>query len=212
MADLTSKLAGSIQKSMSGFGAGIKGAFMSANPAGFGLAMKGIQNVMATQVMIQKKDFEQRQRDRQFAEETNNEQKKLFTDILSVLNDIKKALGAGTGSKGADPEKSGGFSGFAKALAGIIATLTSLFKGLIKGIKDYILFWEDALLLLKGGWAKILGFFDDLLKALKEGPIGKLFKAFATLFDDLLKIIKEGPIGKFFGCVGKYFVYILLLI
>jgi len=92
MADLTSKLAGSIQKSMSGFGAGIKGAFMSANPAGFGLAMKGIQSVMASQVTMQKRDFAQRQQDRQFAEENANEQKKVTSDMLGTLHSIDNTL------------------------------------------------------------------------------------------------------------------------
>ena len=111
MADLTSKLADSIKKSMSGFGAGIKGSFMSANPAGFGLAMKGIQSAMSRQMTLQTRDFAQRQQDRQFAEEKANEQNKITSDMLGTLHSIdgtlKKILGSLTSGGGGDDSERG---------------------------------------------------------------------------------------------------------
>ena len=98
--DLGKTIAGSISQSLSGFGAGLKGAAMAGNPAVFGPALASLTKMM-------KADQTQRQRDRAFEEEKSLEQKKLFTDILGeqkktnqTLSDILKALlGFGKGDE-----------------------------------------------------------------------------------------------------------------
>ena len=212
MADLTSKLAGSIQKSMSGFGAGIKGAFMSANPAGFGLAMKGIQSVMASQVSMQKKDFAERQRDRQFVEENANEQRKIDSEKLSTLrsmdNTLKKILDELKKAKdNAEPSKStakkilGGLTPDKNTLGQVAAGaaaasvykaakqwedffsgLLNAIKGLINGLKS--IFSGD------GALANLIKRINDLFK--EEGALGSLFKKFKDLFAE------EGALGRLF--------------
>jgi len=213
MADLTSKLADSITKSMSGFGAGIKGAFMSANPAGFGLAMKGIQSVMATQVSLQKKEFAQRQQDRQFAEENANEQRKIDSDKLGTLRSmddtLKKILAALTKTPG-----TGDDSKLKQAGRGILnnvpdkntlgqIALGALAASIYKAAKQWADFFKslaDSIRGLINGLKNIFsgeGALANLIKRIKdlfaeEGALGKLFKRLKDLFAE------EGALGKLF--------------
>ena len=231
MADLTSKLADSIKKSMSGFGAGIKGSFMSANPAGFGLAMKGIQSVMNSQIAFQKKDFDQRQRDRQFAEENANEQKKVTNDMLGTLHSIDNTLkrmlqlslagvkkeewspkfnlkallgGAGVataGGKVADAMKDG------KTAKTFVDTLSDIFKGikesLLAAFRILAKFFSSLPGMLMEGIKNLIKFFKDLPGNLIEG-----FKNLVKFFKELPGNLVEGfrNLIKFFNELpGKMF-------
>jgi hypothetical protein len=211
MADLTSKLADSIKKSMSGFGAGIKGSFMSANPAGFGLAMKGIQSAMSRQMTMQTRDFAQRQQDRQFAEEKANEQNKITSDMLGTLHSIdgtlKKILGSLTSGGGGDDSERGAKK--AKSLidpnkktmgqiaAGVAAASVykaakqwaNFFKGLIESIKGLI----NGLKNIFSGEGAIANLFKNIKNLFsEEGALGSLFKKFKNLFAE------EGALGSLF--------------
>ena len=211
MADLTSKLADSIKKSMSGFGAGIKGSFMSANPAGFGLAMKGIQSAMSRQMTMQTRDFAQRQQDRQFAEEKANEQNKITSDMLGTLHSIdgtlKKILGSltsgGDGDDRAlakkakslmdDPNK----KTMGQIAAGVAAASVykaakqwaNFFKGLIDSIKGLINGLKN-IFSGEGALANLIKKLKDLFS--EEGALGSLFKKFKDLFAE------EGALGSLF--------------
>ena len=200
MADLTSKLADSIKKSMSGFGAGIKGSFMSANPAGFGLAMKGIQSAMSRQMTMQTRDFAQRQQDRQFAEEKANEQNKITSDMLGTLHSIdgtlKKILGSLTsGGGGDDPERgakkllknASGKTTLGEVAAGVLAASA------YKAAKQWADFFRGLINAIKG----LVNGFKNLFS--EEGAIANLFKNIKNLFSE------EGALGNFIKKVKDLF-------
>lgn len=214
MADLTSKLAGSIQKSMSGFGAGIKGAFMSANPAGFGLAMKGIQSVMASQVSMQKKDFAERQRDRQFAEENANEQKKVTSDMLGTLhsidNTLKRMLALSLNNLNKDKVEDSPL----KKLLNVVLPAAAAGAGAAKAAdaladgKKTKTFFDTLGDIFKGLKESLLAAFKYLIKFFTELPgllmtgIKNLIKFFKELPDNLMaglknliKFFKELPVN-----------------
>ena len=200
MADLTSKLADSIKKSMSGFGAGIKGSFMSANPAGFGLAMKGIQSAMSRQMTMQTRDFAQRQQDRQFAEEKANEQNKITSDMLGTLHSIdgtlKKILVAVTSGGGGDDSERGAKKLLKNASGG--PTLGEVAAGVLaasayKAAKQWADFFRGLINAIKG----LVNGFKNLFS--EEGAIANLFKNIKNLFSE------EGALGNFIKKVKDLF-------
>lgn len=79
---LVGKLGEQINKQVTGFATGMKGAFVSANPALLGPAIGSIEKALKGQNEALRKDREERRAEKGFAEENANEQRKLFTDIL----------------------------------------------------------------------------------------------------------------------------------
>ncbi len=212
--DLGKTIAGSISKSLSGFGAGLKGAAIAGNPAVFGPALESIAKMM-------KSDQNQRQRDRAFEEEKSLEQRKLFTDILGeqkktnqTLSDILKALlGLGKGDENS-------FLNFLKNLALAIAgafakgfdKLVKLFRGFLDLFKtkfdDILARFKSILRFLEDGLArlgKIVDFIGDVLRSLGDGLLRFLdfLKNLRVKFpslDNLFKFFEDLPkrFGDFF--------------
>ncbi len=212
--DLGKTIAGSISQSLSGFGAGLKGAAMAGNPAAFAPAFASLAKMM-------KVDQTQRQRDRAFEEEKSLEQKKLFTDILgeqkktnSILSDLLKAfLGFGKGDENS-------FLNFLKNLALAIAgafakgfdKLLKLFRGFLDAFNtkfdDILARFRRILKFLEDGLArlgKIVNFITDVLRGLGDGLLRFLdfLKNLRVKFpslDNLFKFFEDLPrrFGDFF--------------
>lgn len=193
---LASKISGSINKSVSGFMGGIKGSFMAANPAGFaaiGGAFAGIEKALTQQTKESKKEREERRKEKAFDEEKSNEQKKLFTDILSELKEVnenlKKLLKSFT-----DKEKSP-FKEMLTALGAMLAQflkdfgdkvgkLIDFLADLFKGLRSSI---DDLLKGLKAFFDRIKSGFDDF-----ERPkfIDDIMRAIKNIFDDIARGLK----------------------
>jgi hypothetical protein len=158
---LASKITGSIKGAAGNFLGGVKGSFIGANPAVFAPVVAGLQKAFESQTKEIKKDREERKREKAFDEEKNNEQRKLFTDILGQLkeiNDTLKNLLKAFTSKDKSPWK--------EMLAGLAALLSK--------------FLED----LNGKLGKFLDFLADIFRGLKTG-LDDLGKLLSKLFDDL---------------------------
>ena len=94
---LGSTISSKVSSSISGFGAGAKSAFISANPALFGPAANLIENqfkkISSTQEKSDRKS-EEREKSRQgFFEESDREQKKYQNDMLGSIDGIEKNKG-----------------------------------------------------------------------------------------------------------------------
>jgi len=212
--DLGKTIAGSISQSLSGFGAGLKGAAMAGNPAVFGPALASLTKMM-------KADQTQRQRDKAFEEEKSLEQKKLFTDILGeqkktnqTLSDILKAL------LGFGKSDENSFLNFLKNLGLAIAgafvkgfdKLLKLFRGFLDLFKtkfdDILARFRSILRFLEDGLArlgKIVNFIGDVLRGLGNGLLRFLdfLKNLRVKFpslDNLFKFFEDLPrrFGDFF--------------
>ena len=225
--DLGKTIAGSISQSLSGFGAGLKGAAMAGNPAVFGPALASLTKMM-------KADQTQRQRDRAFEEEKSLEQKKLFTDILGeqkktnqTLSDILKALlGFGKGDENS-------FLNFLKNLALAIAgafakgfdKLLKLFRGFLDLFKtkfdDILARFRKILKFLEDGLArlgKIVNFIGDVLRGLGDGLLRFLdfLKNLRVKFpslDNLFKFFEDLPkrFGDFFKNIFDSSIFFFML-
>lgn len=181
---ISSKVTGSV----SNFASGAKSAFVSANPAVFGPALSGLGKMLTAQSQKERKeDKEKEQRKRGFDEENQNEQRKLFTDILGELKEqteyLKKILEALTKDK----------KGF--GLGSLLAALGQLAKSLIDKLKKL---FDN----LRG---KLKGFFDDLLKFFKKIP--EFFRNLLKGLDDFIKSLrlKFPKVFAFFDDIGKFF-------
>ena len=212
--DLGKTIAGSISQSLSGFGAGLKGAAIAGNPAAFA-------PVFASLAKMMKADQTQRQRDRAFDEEKSLEQKKLFTDILgeqkktnSILSDILKAI------LGQGKDEQNSFLNFLKNLALAIAgafakgfeKLLKLFRGFLDALNtkldDILARFRGILRFLEDGLArlgKIVNFITDVLRGLGNGLLRFLdfLKNLRVKFpslDNLFKFFEDLPrrFGDFF--------------
>jgi hypothetical protein len=179
MADssLVGKLGDQIGKQISGFASGMKGAFVSANPALLGPALGSIEKALKNQTSALRKEQEQRRAERGIAEENANEQRKLYTDILGEQKEsndyLKKILEALLGKGKED-------SWWKNLLAPLLA--------LAKALKD--------------GFNKLLKALEKLFDLIKAFKLGDLFKNFklriGKFLDDIAKFFKELP-GKFAG-------------
>ena len=197
MADLVGKLGQTIKGSVSGFGAGLKGAAISGNPALFGAALGTMEKVISKKFDEDKKerakDREERRRDRQFDEEKENEQKKVDSDILKSLRSIEKLMEALLGKK-----ESGGGGGLLaqlslmlrKLIGPLAAALTALVIALDDVLSDIVKAFSSWAKRLAG---KGLGFVDDLLKS------------FGTFFRNIFDRIKSIKLGGFIDDLLKSF-------
>lgn len=206
MADLMGKLGQQIKGSVGNFGAGLKSAAMSGNPALFGALAKGIEKGFDNLGDELKKDREDRKKEKQFDEEKAKEQFKLFSDIEKSLKGIKDALEKmlGFGGKGsAKPE----FSNFEKALIALGAALASLegqIGNLIKALSAFKIGGTPGgplggILKFVGDIGKLFsGAFRDLLTKFKDLPgfLNDLFKSLSGLFRDLVGKLRGSQLGK----------------
>lgn len=206
----------SMSKSLSGFGAGLKGAAFSANPGGFG--------AIASLAKMFKSDQQTRQRDRAFDEEKSLEQRKLFTDILGeqkesndILGNILKALTVKkeennflTILKNLIPVITGiiiaGYDKLLKMFRGFLKLIDTNFKGLFDNIKNVIKFVENSFIRLGKALTYIAdlfnrfgNFLNDLLGKIKKldfvDNLAKLFSnlpnRFKNLFDNVFGSLKN---------------------
>jgi hypothetical protein len=225
MASLIEKLGGTISgkfsSSISGFGAGAKSAFISANPALFapvaGVLYKGFDRLIASNNATVKAQQDRENRNQGFKEETDRENAKVFSDMQKSLNSIDKnvltileLLKAGAGKeKGSALGSLGKALGVAGAIGAGIPKV--IFKGLGEGIADTIKalkalasaltpnFIKDFLKKIPDFFKSIPNFFKDLPNKF-AGLFDNFNKYFANLFDTA-----KLRFGDFFDKFGKYF-------
>jgi hypothetical protein len=225
MASLIEKLGGTISgkvsSSISGFGAGAKSAFISANPALFapvaGVLYKGFDRLIASNNATVKAQQDRENRNQGFKEETDRENAKVFSDMQKSLNSIDKnvltileLLKAGAGKeKGSALGSLGKALGVAGAVGAGIPKV--IFKGLGEGIADTIKalkalasaltpnFIKDFLKKIPDFFKSIPNFFKDLPNKF-AGLLDNFSKYFNNLFDSA-----KLRFGDFFDKFGKYF-------
>jgi hypothetical protein len=225
MASLIEKLGGTISgkvsSSISGFGAGAKSAFISANPALFapvaGVLYKGFDRLIASNNATVKAQQDRENRNQGFKEETDRENAKVFSDMQKSLNSIDKnvltileLLKAGAGKeKGSALGSLGKALGVARAVGAGLPKV--IFKGLGEGIADTIKalkalasaltpnFIKDFLKKIPDFFKSIPNFFKDLPNKF-AGLLDNFSKYFNNLFDSA-----KLRFGDFFDKFGKYF-------
>ena len=187
MADsLVGKLGEQIGKQISGFVSGMKGAFVSANPALLSPALSGIEKALKGQISALRKEQEQRRAEKGLVEENANEQRKLYTDILGEQKEsndyLKKILEALLGKGKED-----------SWWKNLLAPLLALAK------------------MLKDGFGRLLKALEKLFDLLKAFKLGDLFKNFrlkiGKFFDDIADFFKKLPrkFLDFLGDIARFF-------
>jgi hypothetical protein len=225
MADnnLVGKLGSQIKSQISGFASGMKGAFVSSNPALLAPAIGGIEKALKNQTSALRREQEQRRAEKGFAEENANEQRKLFSDILgqqkesnNYLEKILKALLGKDKEEGAlwknllapllalGKYLKDGFGKLLKALNGLFDLLKAFKLGdLLKGLQLRLSgLLDDIIKFFKGIPGKLGLFLDDIIKFFKGIP-GKL----GLFLDDIIKFFKSipGKLGSFVDDIIKFF-------
>lgn len=201
MADsLVGKLGQQIKGQISGFASGMKGAFVSANPALLSPALSGIEKAFQGMLSMSRKNEARARAERGFAEENANEQRKLFTDILGEQKEsneyLKKILGA-LEKEEKDPwwkQLLAPLLVLGKYLKDGFSRLFDFIKSfklsdLLGGLKSRIGSWLDELgKFFKDLPAKFSSWFDDIANFFRSIP-GKL----SSFIDEIVKLIQDVP-------------------
>lgn len=207
---LASKITGSIGGFTKDFAAGMKGAFVSANPAAFSPIINALGKAFEQQAKETRRDREERRREKAFDEEKNSEQRKLFTDILKELKEIndgvKKLLKELLGDNKKTPWK--------ETLVALYVLIKELIKNLgikiakymtplIESLKRLLFTVKDEVLngigrglgLLFNGIknlfknVKLPAFLDDIFKGLRSS-FDDVAMGLKLFFDDLKNLFK----------------------
>ena len=203
---LASKITGSIGGFTKDFAAGMKGAFVSANPAAFSPIINALGKAFEQQAKETRRDREERRREKAFDEEKNSEQRKLFTDILKELKELNenfKKVFKDLLDKEKTPWKETLAAlyvlvqEFVKSLGAklgkFIDSLGDLFKGLRFKLDDVgrglKLFFDDLKNLFKN--VKLPAFLDDIFKGLRSS-FDDVAMGLKLFFDDFKKIFRQG--------------------
>jgi len=185
---LASKITGSIKGAAGNFLGGVKGSFIGANPAVFGPMVAGPQKAFESQTKEIKKDREERKREKAFDEEKNNEQKKLFTDILDQLKEINETLKNLSKSLNINVNKS-------PWLAALMLLFKKFLEDLDGKLGKFISFLDEMFKILKNtleNIGKLLSSLFEKLKGLLERlpNLDDIFKSLKSSFDDILRGLK----------------------
>ena len=203
MAKISEALASKITSSIGGFtkdfAAGMKGAFVSANPAAFSPIINALGKAFEQQAKETRRDREDRRREKAFDEEKNSEQKKLFTDILKELKEIndgfKKLLKELLGDNKKTPWK--------ETLIALYVLIKELIKNLgikiakymtplIESLRRLLFTVKDEVL---NGIGRGLGLLFDGIKNLFKNVklpafLDNIFKGLRSSFDDVVRGLK----------------------
>lgn len=184
--DLGKTISGSIGKSLAGFGAGMKGALVSGNPAAFAPAIAGLTKMM-------KADQTQRKQDRAFEEEKSLEQRKLFTDILGEQKKTNELLRGILEALLPKKEEGNFLQNLFRVLVGALGKLVLNIRDLIQALRAFGDF-------LKNLPSRLIGAIEDIIRALLK-PLDFL-KDVASRIGSVLDFIKD-LFGRFGNALSR---------